>query len=97
MQDIVSFPGLCVRINTILYARTLCLGTSPRPIIAHTIAQYNVPPRPPVTAIYRTQYWQWQYRVKAKLGLESWRGEAESPPADNEDGVEFKFEFEINP
>jgi len=39
----------------------------PHPVIAHTIAQYNVPPRPPVIATYTTQYWQWQYRVKAKL------------------------------
>jgi len=65
-QDLVLFLGLCARINTILCAPTLCLGTPPHPVIAQTIAQYSVPPRPPVIAIYSTQYWQWQYRAKAE-------------------------------
>jgi len=29
-----------------------------------TLMHSNVCPRPPVVAIYTTQYWQWQYRVK---------------------------------
>jgi len=57
--------GFCARIDTILCAPTLCLGTPPHPVIARTIAQYNVSPRPPVIAIYTAQYWQLQYRVKA--------------------------------
>jgi len=64
IQDIVLFLGFCPRINTILYAPSPCLGTPPPPVIAYTIVQYNVSPRPPVIAIYTTQYWQWQYRVK---------------------------------
>jgi len=44
IQDIVSCLGLCARINPILCVRTLCLGTPPHPVIAHTIAQYNVFP-----------------------------------------------------
>jgi len=58
--------GFCARINTILCAPTLCLGTPPPPVIAHTIAQYNVPPQPPIIKIENTPFWQWQYRVKAK-------------------------------
>jgi len=46
---------------------TLCLGTPPHPVIARTIAHYNVSPRLPGIAIYTTPYWQWQYRVKAKV------------------------------
>jgi len=65
IQDIVLFMGFCARINTIICAPTLCLGTPPHPVIARTIAQYNVSPRPPVIAIYTAQYWQLQYRVKA--------------------------------
>jgi len=67
IQDIVLLLGFCARINTILCAPTLCLGTPPHPVIARTIVQYNVSPRPPVIAIYTTQYWHLQYRVKAKL------------------------------
>jgi len=67
IQDIVLCLGLCARINTFLCEHTLCSGTPPHPVIAHTIAQCNVSPRPPVIAIYHIQYWQWQYRVKAKL------------------------------
>ena len=66
IQDIVLFLGLCARINTTLCAPTLCLGTPLHPVIAQAIAQYNVPPQPPVFAIYITQYWQWLYRAKAK-------------------------------
>ena len=66
IQDIVMFLDLCARIQTILCVRTLCLGTQPHPVIAHTIAQYNGSPRPPVIALYTTPYWQWKYRVKAK-------------------------------
>jgi len=33
-----------------------------------TIAQYMTPIRPPLCMPYTIQYWQWQYRVKAKLG-----------------------------
>jgi len=51
---------------TILCAPTFCLGTPPHPVIAHTIVQSNFLPRPPVTAIYTTHYWQWQYHAKAK-------------------------------
>jgi len=47
IQDIVLFLGFCARINTILCAPTLCLGTPPHPVIARTIAQYTVSPRPP--------------------------------------------------
>ena len=61
--------GFCARINTIICAPTLCLGTPPHPVIARTIAHYNVSPRPPVIAIYTAQYWQLQYRVKAKRQL----------------------------
>jgi len=68
-QDIVLFLGFCARINTILCAPTLCLGTPPHPVIARIIAQYNVPPRPLNIAIYTTQYWQSQYCVKAKVRL----------------------------
>jgi len=57
--------GLCARMNTIRFALTLCLGTPHYPVIARTIAQYNICPRPPVIAIYTTQYWQLQYLVKA--------------------------------
>jgi len=67
IQDVVWFMGFCARINTILCAPTLCLVTPPHPVIAHTIAQYNVYPRPPVIAIYTTQYWQLQYRVRANV------------------------------
>jgi len=66
IQDIVLCLGLCARINTILCAPTLCLGTPPHTVTARTIAQYNVSPRPPVIAIYTTQYWQLQYLGKAK-------------------------------
>jgi len=66
IQDIVLCLGLCAQINTILCAPTLCLGTPLHTVITHTIAQYNVTPRPPVIAIYTTQYWQLQYLVKAK-------------------------------
>jgi len=66
IQDIVLCLGLCARINTILCAPTLCVGTPPHPVTARTIAQYNISPRPPVIAIYTTQYWQLQYLVKAK-------------------------------
>jgi len=69
IQDIVLFLGLCARTNTIICAPTLCLGTPPHPVIAHTIAHYNVSPRPPVIAIYTTHYWQWKYLVKANLEL----------------------------
>jgi len=64
IQDIVLYLGFCARINTILCIHLLCL---PPPVIAHAIAQYNVPPRPPFTAIYTIQYWWWQYLVKAKV------------------------------
>jgi len=53
--------------NTILCALTRCLGFPHYPVIARTIAQYNVCPRPSVIAIYTIQYWQLQYLVKAKL------------------------------
>jgi len=53
IQDTVLFLGLCARINTILCAPTLCLGTPPHPVIAHTIAQSNVSPRQRVIAICR--------------------------------------------
>jgi len=56
----------CARIKTILRVHPLWLGTPPYPVIAHTIAHYNVSPRPSVIAIHTTQYWQCQYRVKAK-------------------------------
>jgi len=65
LYKICFFMGFCARINTIFFSPTLCLGTPPNPIIAYTIAQYNIPPRAPVIAIYTTQYWQWQYCVKA--------------------------------
>jgi len=51
IQDIVSFLGFCPRINTILYAPTPCLGTPSPLVIAYTIAQCNVPPRPPVITL----------------------------------------------
>jgi len=66
IQDIVLCLGLCARINTILCAPTLCLGTPPHTVTTRTIAQCNVSPRPPVIATYTTQYWQLQYLVKAK-------------------------------
>ena len=69
IQDIVLFLGLRARINTILCAPTLCLGTPNPPVIAHTTAQYNVSPRQPVIVIYTTQYWQCQSRVKANRYL----------------------------
>ena len=47
IQDIVLFLGLCAQINTHLCAPTLCLGTPPHPVIAHTIAQYDVSLCPP--------------------------------------------------
>ena len=34
-----------------------------------TIPQYTTPPRPTFCITYTIQYWQWQYRVKAKLPL----------------------------
>jgi len=46
IQDIFLFLGLWARINTILCAPTLCLGTPTHPVIARTIAQYNAPPPP---------------------------------------------------
>ena len=58
IQDIVLLLGSCARIKTTLCAPTLRLGTPPHPVIAYTIAQYNVCPRPPVIAIYTTQYGQ---------------------------------------
>jgi len=61
------------RINTILCPPTLCLGTPPPPVVAHTIAQYNGPPRLPVIAIYTTHYWQWQYRIIGKLETDDQR------------------------
>ena len=67
IQEIVLFRGFYARINTILCAPTLYLGTPPHPVISRTIAQHNVSPRPPVIAIYTTQYWQLQYRVKANM------------------------------
>jgi len=70
VQDIVLCLGLCAQINTIIRAPTLCLGTPLHTVTARTIAQYNVPPRPPVIAIYTTQYWQLQYLVKAKVDVE---------------------------
>jgi len=48
IQDIVLCMGFFARINTILCAPTLCLGIPPHPVIARTIAQYNVPPGPPL-------------------------------------------------
>ena len=66
-QDIVLCLGLCARINTILCAPTLCLGTPPDTVTARTITQYIISPRPPVIAIYTTQYWQLQNLVKAKV------------------------------
>jgi len=39
----------------------------PPPLIAHTIAQYIISPRPPFSAIYAMQYWSWQYRVKVQF------------------------------
>jgi len=45
----------------------LRLGTPLAPLTAHAIAQYNVSPRPSFIAMHAIQYWQWQYRVKAKL------------------------------
>jgi len=56
IHDIVLFMGLYARINTFLCAPTLCLGTPPNPVIAHTIAQYYFPPRAPVIVIFTTQY-----------------------------------------
>jgi len=64
IQEILLFMGFCARISTIICAPTLCFGPSPPSL--HTISQYTVSPRPPVIAIYTTQYWSWQYRVKAK-------------------------------
>jgi len=43
-----------------------CLGTPPPPFIAHTIAQYSIPPLPSCIAIHAIQYWSCQYCVKAK-------------------------------
>ena len=70
IQHIVLFMGFCARINTIICAPTLCFGTPPSPPSVHTIVHYNVPHRPPVIAIYTTQYWSWQYRVKAKCRMQ---------------------------
>jgi len=71
IQYIVLFMDFCACTNAFLWAPTLslCLGTSPHPVITYTItiAQYNVSHRPPVIAIYTTHYRRWQYRVKAKL------------------------------
>jgi len=43
-------------------------GYPTHPVIAHTIAHYNVSPRPPIIiATHTTQYWHLQYRVEAKI------------------------------
>ena len=52
---IYIFRGFCTRINTILCTHTPCLGTSPLPVIAHTIGQiYSSPPTPLYCNIYHT-------------------------------------------
>ena len=51
LQDIVLFRGVCARINHTFCEQHLCLGTPLPSFIAHTIAQYIVLPRPPLTAI----------------------------------------------
>jgi len=73
IQDSVLFLGLCARINTILFlGPTLCLGTPPHPVIAHTIAQYNVSPRQRVLAF--TRYCKCQYCV-VSIATTGGRGE----------------------
>jgi len=47
IQDIVLLLGLCARINTILCAPTLCLGTHPTQSSPKRLRNTRFPPRPP--------------------------------------------------
>jgi len=62
LQEIRLARGLCIRINTMICKHPLCLGTPLHPVIAYTIAQYSVPPRPSFIAIHAMQYWSWPLR-----------------------------------
>jgi len=42
--------------SIMFFANTTLSVGAPLPVIAHTIAHYNVSPRPPVIAMYTIQY-----------------------------------------